>query len=138
MVQQQYHPDRLRGPLGRDASARGTGAFQSVNWSAGLDSLVRRLSDFRDAGRAGEVALITPPLAAHQAMLVDTFARAYGLQWLSFEPVSDAPLRQAARRVFGMNELPWFDIARARNCVKNPTDFVRFFTRFLRLGELGC
>src|SRR5438067_2222285 len=94
LVQAQYHPDRLRGPLRREAALGSRASFQPTSWSNALDMLVSRLGDLRRQGHGGDVSLITPPLESHQALLVDRFATAYGLKWLPFEPVpSEAPLR---------------------------------------------
>lgn len=130
MVQEQYHPDRLRGPLQRSPS----GAFESLTWSTALDTLVGKLKDLQDVGRTADVALITPPLAAHQAMLMESFARGYGLQWLSFEPVSEAPFREAARRVFGFEQLPRFDVAHARTVLSFGADFLGTWLSPVRFG----
>src|SRR5205814_5972128 len=96
VVQEQYHPDRVRSPL-----LNGAAAMHPIDWNRALDELVTSLRTLRTNGRAADVVLITPPLRGHQALLVDTFARAYGLQWLPFEPLPELPLVEAARRVFG-------------------------------------
>jgi anaerobic selenocysteine-containing dehydrogenase len=124
IVQEQYHPDRVRGPLQRSAAERGGGAFQSVSWSVALDALTAQLATLRDNGHAGDVTLITPPLDAHEAFLVERFATSYGLKWLSFEATSEAPLREAVRRVFGFDRLPRFDVANARTVLSFGADFL--------------
>jgi anaerobic selenocysteine-containing dehydrogenase len=135
VVQEQYHPDRLRGPLRRDASSRGNGAFQTAAWPDALDTLVAQLSDLRQNGHAGDVALVTPPLSAHEAFLVERFATSYGLQRLSFDAVSDAPLREAVRRVFGFEQLPWFDVANARTVLSFGADFLGTWLSPVRFGR---
>jgi len=134
MVQEQYHPDRVRGPLQRSAAERGRGAFQSVGWSVALDALIAQLSTLRDNGHAGDVTLITPPVGAHEAFLVQRFAASYGLKWLSFEAISEAPLREAVRRVFGFDRLPWFDVANARTVLSIGADFVGGWLSPVRFG----
>jgi menaquinone reductase, molybdopterin-binding-like subunit len=135
VVQEQYHPDRLRGPLQRDAAARSTGSFQPTSWSAALDALVSRLRDLREQGHGGDASLITPPLGSHQAFLVECFASAYGLKWLPFEPVtSEAPLREAVRRVFGWQTLPWFDVRNARTVLSFGADFLGSWLSPVRFG----
>ena len=134
LVQEQYHPDRIRGPLRRDPSARVGGTFQPVAWQTGLDELVSRLRDLAAQGRSADVSLITPPLAGHRALLVDRFARGYGLKWLPFETVSEAPLREAARRVFGVAELPRFDLQNARTVLSFGADFLGGWLSPVRFG----
>jgi anaerobic selenocysteine-containing dehydrogenase len=134
MVQEQYHPDRVRGPLQRSATERGAGAFQPVSWSVALDALVAQLSNLRENGHAADVTLITPPLDGHAALLVDRFATSYGLKWLSFEAISEAPLREAVRRVFGFEGLPRFDIANARTLLSIGADFLGGWLSPVRFG----
>src|SRR5438094_203566 len=135
LVQAQYHPDRLRGPLRREAALRSRASFQPTSWSNALDMLVSRLGDLRQQGHGGDVSLITPPLESHQAFLVDRFATAYGLKWLPFEPVpSEAPLREAVRRVFGFEALPWFDLRNARTVLAFGADFLGTWLSPVRFG----
>lgn len=135
LVQEQYHPDRLRGPLRRDPAARSAGVFQPTSWSVALDTLVARLGELRQQGRSGDVSVITPPLGSHQAFLVNRFASAYGLKWLPFESVtSEAPLREAVRRVFGFQALPWFDLRNARTVVSFGADFLGNWLSPVRFG----
>jgi anaerobic selenocysteine-containing dehydrogenase len=131
IVQEQYHPDRMRGPLQREQSS---GSLAPVAWSTALDTLIARLRDLRTQGRAADVSLITPPLGGHQAVLVDRFAGAYGLKWLPFEPISEAPLREASRRVFGFAGLPRFDIARATTVLSFGADFLGSWLSPVRFG----
>jgi anaerobic selenocysteine-containing dehydrogenase len=123
LVQEQYHPDRLRSPL-RRSGERGTGAFTPVSWDEALNELVGRLRDLQQQGRGSSVVLLTEPLRAHQALLVERFARAYGAQWLVLEPVGEAPLREAVRRVFGQTLLPEFDIQNAQYVLSFGADFL--------------
>jgi anaerobic selenocysteine-containing dehydrogenase len=124
-VQEQYHPDRLQGPL-RRTGGRGLGLFNKISWSTALDDLTGRLRDLQQQGRGGQVVLITPPLRAHRALLAERFARAYGAQWLTFDPLAEAPLREAARRVLGPapGGLPAFDIQNARYIISFGADFL--------------
>src|SRR5919199_231218 len=64
--------------------------------------------------RGGQIAIITPPLSGHLATIVDRFTRTLGAQWLVFDAVPEAPLREAVRRLFGQDRLPVFDLQNAR------------------------
>ena len=123
LVQEQYHPDRIQGPMKRSGD-RGSGSFIDISWDEALDTLRGRLSQIRGQGRQGDVALITNPLRAHYAFLVDRFAAAYGLQWHSLDLTGEAPLREATRRVFGTDLLPEFDIQNARYVLSFGSDFL--------------
>jgi anaerobic selenocysteine-containing dehydrogenase len=135
IVQEQYHPDRLQGPLQRDPAQRGSGAFQSIGWQEALTTLSHKLQALQQAGRQQDVTLITPPLGAHQALLVQTFAQAYGLKWLQLEAISEAPFRAAAKTVFGTDQLPWFDVQHARTIVSFGADFLGTWLSPVRFGR---
>lgn len=120
-VQGEYHPDRLQGPL-RLKGARGSGEFTAISWDEGLGELTRRLRDLQS--RPNSVAVLTPPLRAHQALVVDRFTGAYGAQWLQLDPLGETPLREAVRRIFGAATLPEFDIEHARYVVSFGADFL--------------
>src|SRR5262249_35755090 len=112
-VQEEYHPDRLQGPLQR-VGDRGSGSLSATDWEAALDRLAGSLRDLQQAGRGNQVALLTGQLRGHQAVLVQRFAQALGAEWHRLEPISEAPLREASRRVFGQNWLPEFDVEHAQ------------------------
>ncbi len=122
-VQEEYHPDRIGGPL-RLAGERGSGTFAGTTWEAALDQLTSRLRQAIESGRGDRVVLITPPLRATRALIVDRFIRALGAQWLIFDPLPEAPLREAARRLFGADRLPWFDLQRAQYVLSFGADFL--------------
>ena len=122
-VQELYHPDRLRGPLLRSGE-RGQGGFVPTGWDDGLDRLVAVLRAARDGGRAGQVALLTRPLGGHQALVVERFARAYGLEWLRLDPLPRTPFEAAVQRVFGFQRLPALDLANASYVLSFGADFL--------------
>ena len=105
LVQEQYHPDRIQGPLLR-TGPRGSGAYLPISWDDALERLATRLRELGEAGRGDAVALLTRPLAAHPGLLVRRFAEATGARRLVLDPLSQAPLHEAIRRVFGTDRLP--------------------------------
>lgn len=122
-VQEQYHPDRIQGPLKRSGN-RGSGKFTAITWDEALDQLVGQLRRIQQQGRAGDVALLTGALRGHRASLVDQFAQAYGAQRFTWSEFPDAPLREAARRLFNQDALPNFDIRNARYVLSFGADFL--------------
>ncbi|MSQ23237.1 MAG: twin-arginine translocation signal domain-containing protein [Chloroflexi bacterium] len=120
-VQEQYHPDRIQGPMRRD---RTTGSFTAISWDQALDEVRTKLGQIRNQGRAGDVVLATGQLRGQRAFLTDRFSQAYGLQWHTLNLVADAPLREATKRVFGTDGLPNFDIQNARYVLSFGADFL--------------
>ena len=123
LVQEQYHPDRIQGPLLRNGP-RGSGAYLPISWADALERLTTRLQALNETGRAGAVALLTRPLAAHQSHLVQRFAEMIGARRLILDPLAEAPLHEAVRRVFGADRLPLFDLQNARYVLSFGADFL--------------
>lgn len=122
LVQEEYHPDRVTGPLLR-SGARGTGTFSSTSWDTALDQLVTALQGAQ-GGAAPSIALITTPAMGHQGTLLASFAQALGADWLTLDPFAEAPLAAAAQRVFGQAALPSFDIQNAQYVLSFGADFL--------------
>ena len=122
-VQEEYHPDRIEGPL-RRVGNRGSGNFVAISWDEALNEFGAKLRQIRQGGRQGDVVLMTDPLHGHQALLVDKFIKAYGADWRTLDLMGEAPLREAVKRVFGTNSLPEFDIANARFVLSFGADFL--------------
>jgi menaquinone reductase, molybdopterin-binding-like subunit len=120
-LNEQYHPDRIQGPLAL-AGAKGSGSYTSLSWTDAMNRLSERLTGLQ--GQSNAVALVTEPLRAHQAMIVDRFARGLGAQWRQFEPLTEAPYREALRRALGLEVQPDYDIANARYILSFGADFL--------------
>ncbi len=118
IIQEQYHPDRIRGPLLRTGE-RGSGSFRPISWGDALDRLGAAVSQVGNG-----VALVTPPLRGHQALVARRFSQALGARWLACEPLAELPLREAARRLWGRDGLPAFDLRNARYVVSFGADFL--------------
>ena len=122
-LQALYHPDRLAGPLER-LGPRGSGRFREIGWDRAMDRLRVRLQELRDNGDSGAMLTITGPLRGHLAMVVDGFVGAYGGRHLAFEPLDQAVLREAVKRVFNQDILPDFDIENSRYLLSFGADFL--------------
>jgi anaerobic selenocysteine-containing dehydrogenase len=123
VVQEEYHPDRLHGPMRRQG-ARGSGNFVAISWDEALAELGGKLRQIRSSGRQSDVVLVTGKQAGQQAVLASQFMSSYGGEWRIFDDPGEAPLREAVRRVFGSNQLPEFDIANARFVLSIGSDFL--------------
>jgi menaquinone reductase, molybdopterin-binding-like subunit len=117
-VQEQYHPDRVIGPLQRGARS----ALSPISWEAALDVLAQQLRDLRSGG--GQFALLTRPLRGHQALLARRFTESLGAEWHQLDLLAEAPLREASRRVFGQAWLPEFDVEHAHYVLSFGADFL--------------
>ncbi len=121
--QEEYHPDRVSGPLLR-AGARGSGVWTPIDWNEALDRLGAALSGPQSSGRSDSVAFLTPPMRGHAALLLDRFTTTYGAQWLTLGTQGEAALRSAVQRVFGQSQLPTFDLANAQSVLSFGADFL--------------
>ncbi|MGE3268176.1 MAG: molybdopterin-dependent oxidoreductase [Chloroflexota bacterium] len=123
VVQEQYHPDRLTGPLLR-SGPRGSGAYLPISWDDALTRVAEPLRLLQDQGRAEDVAFLTATEGGVSARLLADFAQAYGGRWLRLDPLAPAPVRAAVQRVFGTDRLPTFDIANTRFLLTFGADFL--------------
>jgi anaerobic selenocysteine-containing dehydrogenase len=133
-VQELYHPDRVTSPMSRRALRAPLGPLLPDSWDQALLELVRPLRAAQQGGRAGDVVLITGPLSGHRALIVDRFTKAYGAQWLTFDPDAEAPLREAVRRVFGQDRLPDFDVRNAHLVLSFGADWLESWISPVHLG----
>ena len=137
LLQAAYHPDRIKAPLARIAKG---GPFREITWPQALARLATLLKDADPAS----VLLATSPVRGQLADVIKGFSAGYGSQLLGFEPVENAVLREAVKRVYGQESLPDFDIARADLILSfgsdflgtwiDPTHFMRGYGEF-RQGE---
>ncbi len=118
-VQELYHPDRVQGPM-RLSGPRGSGSYTPISWNEALTELVGKLRQ----GNTQNMTMVTKPLRAHPALVVDRFTRGLGATWMTLDPMGEAPLREAVRRLTGQEALPDFDIANARYIVSFGADFL--------------
>lgn len=122
-VQEEYHPDRVTGPLVR-AGARGGGDWTRISWNEALDRLGAALRGPQASGHPESVAFLTSPTGGHEGLLLDRFAATHGARWLTLAPLGEAAFRTAAQRVFGQAQLPTFDVANAQTVVSFGADFL--------------
>ena len=120
-LQALYHPDRLPGPMLRD---RSSGQFRNIGWNQAMSLLLFQLEELRDSNTTGSMLMITEPLRGHLGMVTNRFVEAYGGRQLAFEPLEQAGLRVAMKRLFGQDVLPDFDIEGSRYILSFGTDFL--------------
>jgi len=118
LVQEVYHPDRIGGPL-RLAGQRGSGQFQVIEWEEALGQVADLIRQAPDS-----TLLITEPLNGALGAIVEQFVQTTGIQHASLEPDERVVLREAMRRVFGVDTLPTLDLANARFLLSFSADFL--------------
>ena len=95
-LQAMYHPERLAGPM-RRSGGRGSGQFESLDWTAALDIFKGQLQQNGD-----NMLMVTEPLRGHMAKLVDRFTRAMGGQHLAFDAMDNIAYRAAVKNVLSL------------------------------------
>ncbi|MGD8319166.1 MAG: molybdopterin dinucleotide binding domain-containing protein, partial [Gemmatimonadota bacterium] len=113
-LQHLYNPDRYTGPMVRE-----NGQLRAISWEEAEAMLAQRIQ-----GAAGNVLYVSAHTGPTQSALVDQFVGAVGGQRVEFDPLSDAPLREATRIAFGVDALPRYNIAGARVLMSFGDDFL--------------
>jgi anaerobic selenocysteine-containing dehydrogenase len=121
-IQITYHPDRVTQPLKR-SGARGSGEFKPVTWDEAIAELASQLD--QAASDPASVAFLARARRSRRLDLVAQFLRGYGAPPpIAFELFSDAVLRRANAISFGREQLPTYDLARARYVIGFGADFL--------------
>ncbi len=113
-LQGLYNPDRLAGPKAREG--RG---LKDIPWDDAIGRLAQKLS-----GAAGKIAVISGAGPGSFSDLLAEWTQAQGGKLVRYEPFDRAAERAANRQVFGLDELPAYDFARARYIVSFGADFL--------------
>src|SRR6266850_191008 len=121
-IQITYHPDRVTQPLKRNG-ARGSGQFTPVTWDAAIAELVTQLD--QAASEPSSVAFLARARRSRRLDLVTQFVRGYGAPPpIAFELFGDEVLRRANALSFGRDQLPTYDLGRARYVIGFGADFL--------------
>ncbi len=136
-LQALYNPDRFTGPMLRQG-----GELQSISWEDAEQMMAERL------GAAGDYYLFTGSPGASMSGLMSDFAGSTGGQVVRYDPLAEAPLREASRITFGRDVVPWYDLEEADFLVSFGADFLeswlspvrdgRGFARMSGVGEGGA
>ena len=106
-LQNLYNPDRLRSPLRREGP-RGEGRFTAITWEEGMSLWVKHLRDNRK-----HVAMISAPISGTLAEVVAGFLERIAGRLLLYDPSGQAAVSRANRHTFGLDHLPFYDLANA-------------------------
>jgi molybdopterin-containing oxidoreductase family iron-sulfur binding subunit len=117
-LQALYHPDRLEGPMARNAS----GGFDLIKW----DDAIARLAAKVGAAQ-GKVAVLNGAGPSTFSTLLADWTRALGGTTVHYEPFAREAERQANRKTWGRDDLARYDFASARYIVSFGADFLETF-----------
>ncbi|HET7597392.1 MAG TPA: molybdopterin-dependent oxidoreductase, partial [Burkholderiales bacterium] len=115
-IQGLYNPDRITGPLVRNAS----GAFEALDWEGAIQRLSAKV---REASGKG-IVFVTGAEDSAFGDLVDEWMRQIGGRHVSYEPFGYEALRAGNRQVFGSDAIPTYDIANAKYLISFGADFL--------------
>ena len=116
-LQGLYNPDRVRGPLARNAA----GNFEPISWQDAITRVGERLG----AAPGAQVWFVTGNEAGTFDRLVSDWLATLGSSGrVVYEPFGYEALRHATREVFGTDELPRYDFGAARYLVSFGADFL--------------
>src|SRR6516164_1678873 len=122
-VQQVYSPDRLHGPMQRDAK----GGFAPIGWDEAISRVANALATARTSNRMRGLRFLTRAEPGSAGALQRAFLAGLGAkpeQRLVLEPFDMIALRAASKALFGREEMPAFDLGAARSVVSLGADFL--------------
>lgn len=114
-LQGLYNPGRINAPMARTAG----GGFQEITWDDAIQRLGAKLS-----AAGGKVAVISGAGRGTFSDLLADWTTALGGRMVRYRPFDHEPLRAANKAVFGREELPAHDFARAQYIVSFGADFL--------------
>jgi len=110
-----YNPDRLGDPLARGVQ----GKLERISWDDALAQLHAKLAAAR-----GRIAFVTGNETGSFGDLVDEWTKAVGATHVTYEPFAFEALREGNRLAFGIDAVPWYDLASARYILSFGADFL--------------
>src|SRR6185295_6852451 len=114
-LQGLYNPGRLKGPMARAAN----GELQEITWD---DAIARLAAKLGPAGN--KVAVISGAGRGTFSDLLREWVTALGGRLVRYQTFDAEPLRAANRQVFGLDQVPAYDFAKAKYIVSFGADFL--------------
>jgi len=115
-LQGLYNPDRVTGPMVRNAA----GGFDSITWDDAISRLQGKLTGARGHG----IVFLTGTDASSFGDLVDDWMRQAGGRRVSYEAFGFDALRAGNRLAFGTAAVPSYDFANAKYVLSFGADFL--------------
>jgi anaerobic selenocysteine-containing dehydrogenase/Fe-S-cluster-containing dehydrogenase component len=114
-LQGLYNPGRIKAPMLRGADGR----FTEIKWD---DAIARVAAKLTEAG--GKVAVVSGAGRGTLSELLAEWTAAVGGRLVRWSPFDHEPVRAANRQVFGLDQLPAHDFARAKYIMSFGADFL--------------
>jgi len=120
-LQGLYNPDRIRGPLLRDAS----GNFKPIKWEEAEKLVADRLGALVSKRQGNRIALVSQLEGGGLGQLMDDWLKALGARpRLAYEAFAYESIRAASRITFGRDAIPHYAIEEARVLLSFGADFL--------------
>lgn len=117
-----YNPDRIRGPLKRNAPR---GSLIPISWDEALTTLGRRLGNLKIQGKSDQVTLLSEGMRGHQDKLFATFMQELGSDnYLQYDFAYPAALYAANKILFNIDSLPYYDIKNTNYLLSFGADYL--------------
>jgi len=121
-LQSLYNPDRLTAPMQRQGE-RGSDEFVQTTWEEGLSAVAQRL-EMADR-HSDSVVLLSQGVRGHFANLLELFMRELGSsRLLHYDFAHPHSLHAANKKLFGEDQLPYYDIANSRYLLSFGADYL--------------
>ncbi len=122
-LQSLYNPDRVRQPL-RRKGARGSGEYEPIPWETALEEVARSLETALSADPR-KIVYLGQPHAGTRSANISRFLDALGAPPAKTVGVGDfAVEREAARRAYGWEGLPVYEVQDATAVLSIGADFL--------------
>ncbi|HET9949070.1 MAG TPA: molybdopterin dinucleotide binding domain-containing protein [Longimicrobiales bacterium] len=122
-LQHLYNPDRWPGPMIREGDNLRQGTWDEAERL--LAARIQRARNPANAVDGGRVLFLTGHVGPTLGRLIDEFVAAVDGLRVDYAALSNAPLFEAARILYGIDAVPRFDLAAARLVLSFGDDFIQ-------------
>ncbi len=120
-LQGLYNPDRIRGPLLRDAA----GTLRPITWDEAEKLLAEKLATLVKGKQGHKIALVSQLETGSLGQLMDKWITALGGRpRIAYEPFAYESIRAASRIAFGREAIPHYAIEEATVLLSFGADFL--------------
>jgi anaerobic selenocysteine-containing dehydrogenase/Fe-S-cluster-containing dehydrogenase component len=132
-VQNLYNPDRINGPLKRDAQ----GNFESATWEEAEKLLGETLQELTLKGKGERTVFLSDLTTGALRDLIVLWLSELGSRGpVMYEPLAYEPLRAANRRVFGIDGIPFYHLESADFILSFGADFLETWLSNIEYARL--